>query len=184
MDDGASIYRRFLDGDENALEELIVIFRQPLTFFINGFVKDSAAAEDIMIDTFVELVRHKGQFKGESSLKTYLFKIGRNKALRHIEQRRSRSFIPLDEVDLFISDDFSLEDEMIRKQRKTAIHNALKLLKSDYREVIYLLYFEDMSYESAAKILGKNKKQISNIAYRAKHELKEILEKEDFHYDE
>lgn len=118
MDDGAGSYRRFLDGDENALEELIAIFRQPLTFFINGFVKDSAAAEDIMIDTFVELVRHKGQFKGDSSLKTYLFKIGRNKALRHIKQRKNRSFVPLDEVDLYISNDCSLEDEMIKKQRK------------------------------------------------------------------
>jgi len=46
------------------------------------------------------------------------------------------------------------------------------------REVIHLIYFENLSYEEAAKVMKKNKKQIDNLLYRAKSALRTILGKE------
>ena len=52
MDNGASSYRRFLDGDESAFEEIMKEYFDNLVFFIDRFVHDIHAAEDIAIDPF------------------------------------------------------------------------------------------------------------------------------------
>lgn len=52
MDNGASSYRRFLDGDESAFNEIMEELFRSLVFFINGYVHDIHAAEDIAIDAF------------------------------------------------------------------------------------------------------------------------------------
>lgn len=57
-------------------------------------------------------------------------------------------------------------------------------INPEYREVLHLLYFEDMSYDEAAAVLKKNNKQIKNLVYRAKKSLKIALEKEGFNYED
>ena len=59
MDNGASSYRRFLDGDESAFNEIMNDLFRGLVFFIDRYVHDTHAAEDIAIDTFSDLVVHK-----------------------------------------------------------------------------------------------------------------------------
>lgn len=174
MDRGLEVYQRFLNGDEKALDELIAMYRNSLTAFICGFVKDNDIAENIMIDVFVELIRHKG-FKGKSSLKTYLFAIGRNKALRHLKSNR-RDFISLDDVENYISSDELFTEKLIEKERREMVHEAMNKLNPIYREVIYLLYFEEMSYKEISLVLRKNSKQVANIAYRAKQSLRFHIE--------
>ena len=71
-----------------------------------------------------------------------------------------------------------LEDEFIRKERERELHEALGRLHEDYRTVLHLIYFEDMSYEQAGRIMKKNIKQIENLAYRARISLRKELEKE------
>jgi len=58
MDNGASSYRRFLEGEKEAFDEIIHMYSDGLTFFINHYVQNLAAAEDITIDVFTELIVH------------------------------------------------------------------------------------------------------------------------------
>lgn len=174
MDKGLEVYQRFLNGDEKALDELIVMYRTPLTSFINGFIKDIDTAESIMIDVFVDLIRHKN-FKGKSSLKTYLFAIGRNKALWHLKNN-NHDFVSLDDIENYIPDDEHLIDDLIAEERRKMVHEAMDKLNPTYREVIYLIYFEEMSYKEVSLVLHKSLKQISNIVYRAKQSLKHQIE--------
>lgn len=87
MDNGASSYRRFLNGDENGFVEIVEQYGASLIFFINGFVGDFAAAEDLMEETFCDLIFHKNRYKGKASFKTYLFAIARNKAVTYLKKR-------------------------------------------------------------------------------------------------
>lgn len=179
MDIGFESYQRFMNGDEKALDELIKMYRSPLTAFINGFINDIDTAESIMIDVFVELVRGKMNFRGNSTLKTYLFAVGRNKALHYLKTRSRYNFVPLDEIENYLPCENSPEEEFARQSRCELVRNAMAALYPSYREVLYLLYFEEMSYEEAGKVLHKNVKQITNLAYRAKKSLKkEIAERE------
>ena len=78
MDNGASSYRRYLDGEEAAFEQIVKDYFDSLIGFIDSYVHDVSAAEDIAIDTFSDLIVHKHRYNFRVSLKTYLFMIGRN----------------------------------------------------------------------------------------------------------
>ena len=62
MDNGADVYRRFLNGEEKAFEEIMEAYRDGLTFFINRYVRDISAAEDIAIDVFTYILIYKNRY--------------------------------------------------------------------------------------------------------------------------
>ena len=69
--------------------------------------------------------------------------------------------------------------EVIRtEERNRILHFCMDEMNPDYREVLYLTYFEDMSYAQAAEVTGKTVKQITNMVYRGKESLRRLLERE------
>ena len=177
MDNGASSYRRFLDGDESAFEDIMKELFRGLVFFIDGFVHDTHAAEDIAIDTFSDLVVHRHRYNFKVTLKTYLYMVGRSRALDYIKHRKVIEFTELSELQT-VADDEVLEETVLKSEQKRRIHAALAKLPRDMREVVHLIYFDEMTYEEAAKVMRKNRKQVDNLLYRAKKELRVILGKD------
>ena len=175
MDNGASSYRRFLDGDESAFDSIMKELFHGLVFFINGFVHDLHAAEDLAIDVFSDLIVHKHRYNFKVSLKTYLYMVGRSRALDYIKHRKLLDFTELSQVREQADDSAALEQIVLADQRKRTVHNALAKLPAEMASVVHLIYFEDMSYEEAAKVMKKNRKQVDNLLYRAKKELRIIL---------
>ena len=178
MDNGAGSYRRFLDGDESAFDDIMKELFDKLVFFIDRYVHDIHAAEDIAIDTFSDLVVNKHRYNFKVTLKTYLFMIGRSRALNYIKHRKRIDFAELSEADNTEDDIHSLEEIILADERKRIINNALESLSEDMRVAIHLIYFEDLSYDEAAKVMKKNRKQVDNLLYRAKKELRIILGKD------
>lgn len=178
MDNGASSYRRFLDGDESAFDEIMKELFDNLVFFVNRYVHDIHAAEDIAIDAFSDLVVHKHRYNFKVTLKTYLFMIGRSRALNYIKRRKIVDFVELAQADSLSSEQRTLEEIVLADERKSAINEALYSLPDNMRIVIHLIYFEEMSYDEAARVMKKNRKQVDNLLYRAKKELRIILGKD------
>ena len=178
MDNGASSYRRFLEGDESAFESIMKELFRGLVFFIDGFVHDAHAAEDIAIDTFSDLVVHRHRYNFKVSLKTYLYMVGRSRALDYIKHRKVIDFVELSEVHALTDESATLEEMVLSSERKRLIHAAIARLPEDMRVVVHLIYFEEMTYEEAAKVMKKNRKQVDNLLYRAKKELRIILGKD------
>ena len=177
MDTAASSYRRYLSGEEEAFDEIVKELFDPLVFFIDRYVCDTAAAEDIAIDAFTELVVHKHRYNFKVQLKTYLFMIGRCRALNYLKHRKRLAETDLDEVQL--SDDRQLlEEQFIRSQRSRLLHEAMTQLPEEMQTAVHLVYFEGMSYEDAATVMKKTKKQVDNLLYRAKAMLRATLGKE------
>lgn len=177
MDNGASSYRRFLDGDESAFEDIMKDLFRGLVFFIDGFVHDTHAAEDIAIDTFSDLVVHRHRYNFKVTLKTYLYMVGRSRALDYIKHRKVIDFVELSEVQN-LADDEALEETVLQSEQKRLIHAAIAKLPQDMRAAVHLIYFDEMSYEEAAKVMKKSRKQVDNLLYRAKKELRVILGKD------
>ena len=178
MDNGASSYRRFLDGDESAFGELMKDLFRGLVFFIDGFVHDTHAAEDIAIDVFSDLVVHRHRYNFKVSLKTYLYMVGRSRALDHIKHRKVISFVELSEAHALADETAVLEEMVLADDRKRRIHAAIAQLPEDMRAAVHLIYFEEMTYEEAARVLKKNRKQVDNLLHRAKKTLRIILGKD------
>ncbi len=177
MDNGASSYRRFLDGDKEAFNEIITEYRDGLTFFIDRYVNDIWAAEDIAIDVFTELIVYKHRYNFKVKLKTYLYMMGRSRALDYLKRRKKITFTELTEGEEIASREL-LEDAILADERKKVLHQAMTQLSKEMQEVLHLIYFEELSYEEAAKVMKKNKKQIDNLLYRSKEKLRTILGKE------
>ena len=175
MDHGASSYRRYLDGDEEAFREIVEEFFDSLVFFINRYVHDSAAAEDIALDVFTYLVVHKHRYHFRVSLKTYLFMLGRSRALDYIKHRSKLTMVELTEAVGADPTAPSPEEQFLADRQKQAVHQALAQLPEDMRLAVHLVYFEQLSADEAARVLKKNRKQIYNLLYRAKKELRTIL---------
>ena len=160
------LYRQYLRGDEAGLEALMRKYGNPLTLYINGYLHDVHEAEDLMIEVFSYLFTKKPRIR-DGGLKAYLYKAARHMALRH--KSRRRLFFSLDDL-TEEPDGKTLVEEVIRtKERDQILHICMDELKADYREALYLTYFEGMR---------KSVKQITNMVYRGKARLRGLLERE------
>ncbi len=179
MDHGESSYRRYLKGDEEAFQDVVKLYFDGLVLFIHSMVRDLDTAEDIAIDVFTQLVVHKNRFRFGHSLKTYLFMMGRSRALDYIKRRDKLKMTELS-PDLPIADgEPGPEEVLIAEEEKKTLYRALSRLEESQRQVLHLVYFRDMSCEEAAKVLGKSRKQIYNLLYRGKQALRTILTEEE-----
>lgn len=175
MDNGACSYRRFLEGDESAFDEIMKELFHSLVFFVDRYIHDVHAAEDIAIDVFSDLIVHKHRYNFKVTLKTYLFMIGRSRALDYIKHRKVIDFVEFAEAGELSDDERALEECVLAEERKRTVNAAIAKLPEEMRVVIHLVYFEEMTYEEAAKVMKKNRKQVDNLLYRAKKELRILL---------
>lgn len=167
--------------NKEKIEELIRLYRESLIYFLYGYVKNYDLAEDLAEDVFVEIIVHPERFKRQSSEKTYLFTIGRNKAVDYIRKNsRITSFENAESIDIETSNESSVnpEFEILRDERKRKLGEALGKIKDEYRQAIHLIYMEEMSYQEAALVMNKSKKQVENLVFRGKAALREILRDE------
>ena len=176
-----TLYQRYLDGEEAAADLLVRSHSDALMLYINGYLHDIHESEDLMIESFARLFARPRPIREEGCFRAYLYKIGRNLALRHLGRRRI-SWIHFDDLPFELSDNALAETPFFENERRHQLYDALAKLKPEYREALYLVYFEDMSYHMAAQVMNKNERQITNLIYRGKQSLKAILEKEGFQY--
>ncbi len=184
MDNGASSYRRFLDGDDNGLTELVRDYKDGLTLYINSFVSDLYVAEELMEETFFKIITKKPKFNAKYSFKTWLYTIGRNVAIDYLRKKSQNKEIPIDEVSGLLQDEYDLEVLYIKKEQGIELHSAMKKINPEYAQILWLIYFEGFSVTEASVIIKKNQKQMKNLIYRAKEALKSQLDKEGFVYEE
>ena len=104
--------------------------------------------------------------------------IARSRALDYLKHRNKITMVELSEVEGTLSDGATLEEEILRDERKQALNRALKQLPEDMQLAVHLVYFEDLTYDDAARVMKKNRKQVANLLYRAKEKLRAILGKD------
>ena len=170
-----ALYRQYLNGDDAGLEALMKKYGDPLTLYIDGYLHDVHEAEELMLDVFAYLFTKKPRIR-DGGFKAYLYKAARHMALRHKSKRKT-----LFSLDTLTGepDGRLLAEEVIRsEERNRILHFCMDEMNPDYREVLYLTYFEDMSYAQAAEVTGKTVKQITNMVYRGKESLRRLLERE------
>lgn len=110
-------------------------------------------------------------------MKTYLYMVGRSRALDYLKHRKTIRFVELSEANEISDDSASLEEMVLADERKRLIHGAIGQLPEEMRVAVHLVYFEEMTYEETAKVMKKNRKQVDNLLYRAKKALRITLEK-------
>lgn len=184
MDKDDNNYHRFLNGDDSGLEEIVRDYKDGLILYLNGFVDNIYIAEDLMEETFFKLIIKKPKFYKKYRFKTWLYKIGHNIAIDYIRHNKKYKISSLDNLENILKDEYNLEKSYIKKENKIMIHNALKKINSEYRQILWLVYFDNFTNKDIESIMNKNSRQITNLLYRAKKSLKDELQKEGFDDEE
>lgn len=184
MDDGAVNYHDFLQGDDDAFVRIIRDYKDGLILYINGFVSNIITAEELAEDVFFKLVTKKPRFNEKSSFKTWLYAIGRNTAVDYLRRNKKKKEVYAEEIKEIEDERLSLEQSYIKQDRLLLIHRTIKKLKPEYRQVLWLIYFEDFSQKETAGIMKKSVHSIETLVYRARLALKAELEKGGFIYED
>jgi len=177
-------YEAFCAGDESGFDQLMREFQQSLTCFLLGYVRAPDVAEDLAEETFVELLLHKGRFRGQSTFKTYLYSVARHKAIDHLRKEKRRPTVALDDVAERGDGAPGPEEQVIAGELAAQVARAIRAIPAEYREVMRLLYLEQMRYEEVAMLTRKSKKQVDNLAYRGRQLLKISLGREAIDFED
>ena len=184
MDKSSEDYLRFLNGDDSGIVEIIKDHKDGLMLFLNRYTENISEAEELTEDTFFRLVIKKPRYKERCSFKTWLYTIGRNIAVDHLRKKQKVQNFSAEELEKLRGNEYELENSYLKEEQKIILYKALNGLKNEYAQVLHLRFFEELSNEDCAGIMGKSKRQIENMMYQAKKALRTELEKEGFIYEE
>lgn len=174
--DDEMLFERLLEGEGDALRPLMERYGNSLTLYANGYVHDLDTAEDLMIEAYSRIIIKRPRLR-KGGFRPYLFKVTRNLALRHIHL--SRRFMNLDDMQSEPPSAQQVEAELLHEERRQELYHCLAKIPSDYREALYLVYLEGMSYDEAGAIMRKTRKQIDNLVQRGKRSMRALLDEKD-----
>lgn len=179
MIDDKKLYENFLKGDINSFEILVITHKDNLIYFISRYTGgDIYSAEDIAQDVFAYIFVYKEKYNFDYSFKTFLYTLGKNKAIDYIRKQSKLNIGAFDkDNEQVLSETESLEDKIIKDENNKLLFDSIKRLKPDYEKAIYLVDIEELSYKEAARILGKTLPQIKILIHRARKSLRLLMVK-------
>lgn len=157
------------------MEELFRLYYADLYRYLLFLTGNSQHAEDLLMETFLKAITAAGRFKGESTVKTWLFGIARNLWLQQL--RKSR--ISQEELLLSRYWEIPLDEHIDRRELLAAIQRHLSE-KSERERAIFSMRTEGYSYAEIAARLSISENSARVIEYRVRKDLTAKLEKEGF----
>jgi len=172
-------------GDENAYEILIQRFQQPVYNLVCRLVNDSSDACDIVQEVFLKVFRNIGSFRGNSSLKTWIYRIAVNEAYNHRRwfSRHLRKEVALGADEGTRSYEDNLTDPgrtpfdlAADHETRALVEAALSKLNEKFRAAVILRDIEDLSYEEIAAVLDVSLGTVKSRILRGREALRKVLE--------
>lgn len=171
MDEEQKLIKQIVDGDEEALRRLYEITSRGVYQYIFNLVNNKETAEDIMIETYIQVWLSANRFRGDSKVLTWMFGIARNLAMNEIN-KRDYSHSNLTDKEFESEKQFHITSQ---NEIAELISIALKNLPFKYREVLDLIFIHEFTYEEISKILDIPLNTVKTRIFNAKEKLREIL---------
>lgn len=138
---------------EAAFKDLVILYKERLYWHIRNMVKDHEDAHDVLQNTFLKVYKNIAQFKGESQLFSWMYRIATNEAITFLNKKARRQQISSEELQNKLiagleSDVYFEGDEIQLKLQK-----AIASLPAKQQQVFNMKYFEDLKYREIAEIL-------------------------------
>ncbi|AFK05375.1 RNA polymerase, sigma-24 subunit, ECF subfamily [Emticicia oligotrophica DSM 17448] len=168
---------------QEAFTLLIKKYQQKIYWHIRKMVIDHDDADDVVQDTFIKIWQGLQNFRSDSQLYTWIYRIATNESLNFLQKKRRQNHVPLenqDSLDLLetlesaITQDYISGDEIQIKLQK-----ALLLLPDKQRLVFNMKYFDDMKYEDISEITGTSVGALKASYHLAVKKIEETLNAEN-----
>jgi RNA polymerase sigma factor (sigma-70 family) len=178
--------KKLQKGNQIAFGQLLDAYQQKVFGTCISLIPNKEDAEDVSQEVFIAVFKSIHQFKENSKLSTWIYKIATNKCLEFIRKKNAKkrfSFmqtilgneIPLDKTSYFT--EVNHPGILLENQEKSAlIFKAIDTLTESQRIVFTLAKIDEKSYQEIAEITGKSLSSVESILFRAKKALQQKLE--------
>ena len=182
----AELVRRALARDETAIRAIMQANNRKLFRLARGILRNDAEAEDVVQETYVRAFTHLANFRGDSSLSTWLSRIAMNEALGRLRRQRPSvelSSLPQGALEAQIIQ-FPLmsaaddpEKSMAQREIQHVVEHAIDELPEPFRLVFITRVIEGMNVEETAEILGLKPETVKTRLHRARNLLRDNVER-------
>ena len=176
--DDTELVRRFKMGDESAFSHIVIKYQRRLLRVAQTILGDENEAMDLSQEAFVKAYFNIKNYKGNSSLYTWLYRILYNLCLSSLRRKKIISFLSLDsqeKTEDIVSPLPDPSQECERRELKTAINNALNKLPLRQRTVFIMKQIEGLKHEDIAQVMGITEGAVKSSYFHAVHKLKRML---------
>lgn len=172
------LYNDYLSGEKHAFEYLYNKYKNKIVYFIYNIVKDYQKAEDLTQETFIYIM--KNPMKGDVSFKYHIYLVAKSKAFNYINVENRRNEIAKE----YMSNNEQIENDVLdvitQEETKKELLESIELLDEKYKNAIYLVNIEKLSYKETADILEETLQNTKSLVHRGKKQLRKNLLKKGF----
>jgi RNA polymerase sigma-70 factor (ECF subfamily) len=171
-------------GDLGAFDALTVRHRERLMSVIYNMTSNREDAADLTQEAFVKAFRSIGRFKGKSSFFTWLYRIGVNITLSHLQKHRSRRFFSLENLSEEVNQETAFEVLASRSKAdrgtllnelQEKLNEALQKLSNKHRAIVVLFEIEGQSHKQISEIMKCSEGTVRSRLHYAKQQLQGYL---------
>lgn len=168
--DDYTLIKQCLNGDHQAFGVLVKRYEQQMYRTAWGMVKNADTAKDITQAGFIKCWKNLHTYKPEYKFYSWLYRIMVNEALNHIRDRKQHA-----SLSLHTSDGNNPYLKLLEEEEHKTLAKAIGSLSPDYRIVIQLRHFEELSYKEISEILDIEPKTVKSRLYTARMQLRDLL---------
>jgi RNA polymerase sigma-70 factor (ECF subfamily) len=174
--DEARVIELAREGDRKAFETLLERYEKPVFNAAYRIVADYEDAADVTQAVFIKVHRKLGSYRPEYKFFSWIYRIAVNEAINFSRRRRRES--PLNEA--VAARQGRDVDHLADIARDELIQTALRAIKIDYRVVVVLKYFLELSYKEIGDIVGIPEKTVKSRLFTGRELLREALVQRGF----
>lgn len=155
------------------MDEIYKEYSKIVYKYLLSLTNNPEVAEELMQETFYSAVKNINKFRNESTIKTWLCRIAKNKWIDYLNKIKNLDETSMDEIEekfLLVN---SFEDEFSNKDAVINLYKKIHELDEKTREVIYLRIRADLNFKEIGLIMGESETWARVTFYRAKVKLKE-----------
>ncbi len=167
----AKLIQQCLGGDQKAFETLVEKYQKPMFNAALRIIDNQEDAADVTQAAFVKAYENLKQFDGRYKFFSWLYRITVNGSLNFVNARQRFEELPEDTV----SPDKNADDVFSEEDTARTVQRALMKLTPDYRAVIVLSHFRELSYKEISDVLGIPEKRVKSRLFSARQMLKNVL---------
>ena len=167
-----SIVDRYLAGDMTAFDELMIRYERQIYRVCYRFVNNRDDAMDLAQEVFIKAFEHLPNFRRESSMKTWLYRIAMNHCINHVK-KNAREFVQITENVGSMS--ASVHSEMEEREKREQFRLLVKRLPPKQKAILEMRIHEQLSYEEIATMSVRSISTIKASVFFALEKLRKLV---------
>jgi len=158
-----------------AFNQLIRKYQQKVYWHIRKMVIDHDDADDLTQEVFLKVWKNLDNFRHDSQLYTWLYRIATNECLTFLSSKRYKFFLPLNDVTAELSEKLETSPDISGDEIQLKLQKALLRLPDKQRLVFNMRYYDELKYEEISEILGTSVGALKASYHLAAKKIEEYL---------